>query len=286
MACMVDFSKAFNRQNHNILVTKLSDMGVPGWLLKLVIAFLKNREMLVKFKGKQSGVKSLPGGGPQGTILALLLFLVLINDVGFEGQQNNVGEIVTSKRNMKTANQIHLKYVDDLSLAEAISIPDQLVSLPDCKRPLPDTFHARTGHVLPMGNSKVYRQLMKTKEYAERNDMKMNYDKTKLIVFNPCTKSDFQPRISIDDHELEVVDELRLLGIVIRSDMKWVANTSSMTSKAGRRLWMLRRLKHLGAAQRDLIDVYTKQIRCVMEMAAPAWHTSISQAERQDLEKI
>ena len=35
MACMVDFSKAFNRQNHNILITKLSDMGVPGWLLKI-----------------------------------------------------------------------------------------------------------------------------------------------------------------------------------------------------------------------------------------------------------
>ena len=40
LACMVDFSKAFNRQNHNVLMTKLSDMGVPGWLLKIVMAFL------------------------------------------------------------------------------------------------------------------------------------------------------------------------------------------------------------------------------------------------------
>ena len=51
-ACMVDFSKAFNRQNHNILVTKLSDMGCPGWLLKIVIAFLTDRKMLVRYKGK------------------------------------------------------------------------------------------------------------------------------------------------------------------------------------------------------------------------------------------
>ena len=41
MACMVDFSKAFDRQNHNILRTKLSDMGVPGWLLKIVMAFFE-----------------------------------------------------------------------------------------------------------------------------------------------------------------------------------------------------------------------------------------------------
>ena len=30
LAVAIDFSKAFNRQNHNILVTLLSDLGVPG----------------------------------------------------------------------------------------------------------------------------------------------------------------------------------------------------------------------------------------------------------------
>ena len=39
-----------------------------------------------------SGLKELPGGGPQGTLLGLLLFLVLINDVGFSNQENNIGE--------------------------------------------------------------------------------------------------------------------------------------------------------------------------------------------------
>ena len=43
LACAVDFSKAFNRQNHNILITKLSDMGVPGWLLNIVMGFLKKQ---------------------------------------------------------------------------------------------------------------------------------------------------------------------------------------------------------------------------------------------------
>ena len=42
LALMVDFRKAFNRQNHNMLVTILSKMGVPGWLLRIVIAFLSD----------------------------------------------------------------------------------------------------------------------------------------------------------------------------------------------------------------------------------------------------
>ena len=100
LACMIDFSKAFNRKNHNILVTKLSDMGCPGWLLKIVVAFLKDREMLVRYMGCQSSIKSLPGGGPQGTLLGLFFFLMLINECGFEEQSNNAGELATRKRNL------------------------------------------------------------------------------------------------------------------------------------------------------------------------------------------
>ena len=79
LACTIDFSKAFNRQNHNLLITKLSDMGVPGWLLNLVMGFLTERVMVVRYKGETSETKQLPGGGPQGTLLGLLLYLILIN---------------------------------------------------------------------------------------------------------------------------------------------------------------------------------------------------------------
>ena len=39
LAAMVDFEKAFNRQNHHKLITKLHEMGVPGWLLNITIGF-------------------------------------------------------------------------------------------------------------------------------------------------------------------------------------------------------------------------------------------------------
>jgi hypothetical protein len=95
LACVVDFSKAFNHQNHNILITKLSDLGVPGWLLKAVMGFLSDRKMVVRYKGETTDKKSLPGGGPQGTLLGLLLFLILINECGYESQEPSIGETIT-----------------------------------------------------------------------------------------------------------------------------------------------------------------------------------------------
>ena len=177
---------------------------------------------------------------------------------------------------MKTLNQIHLKYVDDLTLAEAIDLPSNLVSVPEDVRAMPDMYHARTGHVLPVERSSVYTQLQKTMEYADLNEMKINFKKTKAMVFNPCTSIDFLPEFAPDNNEIKVVDELRLLSLIIRSDLKWVSNTEQIVKKANKRLWIIRRLKYLGAQRCDLLDVYIKQIRSVLELAVPAWHGRIT----------
>ena len=52
LAMTVDFAKAFNCLNHNILMKVLSDMGVPSWLLKIVAAFLTERELELWYKRK------------------------------------------------------------------------------------------------------------------------------------------------------------------------------------------------------------------------------------------
>ena len=70
LACYVDFQKAFNRQNHYVLIQKLSEMNVPEWLLKIIISFLQNRSMPVKHNNTQYSFTPLPGGNPEGTLLA------------------------------------------------------------------------------------------------------------------------------------------------------------------------------------------------------------------------
>ena len=267
LACTIDFSKAFNRVNHNILITKLSDMGVPGWLLNIVMGFLTKREMKVRYKGCTTQAKSLPGGGPQGSLLGGFLFLILINLCGFSNQEYNVGQKICNKREKFSPETLHAKYVDDMTILESINLKDNLMANPD--RPLPDSYHTRTGHSLPTEKSRVYEQINDIQLYAGENEMKLNYDKTQFILFNPCRNYDFLPELTKGGQTISCVEEMKLLGIHLRSDLKWGDNTSAITKRAYARLWAIKRLKSIGAKPEDLKDVFIKQVRSALEFGVP-----------------
>ena len=134
LAVAVDFSKAFNRQNHNIIIRILSDLGVPAWLLRLIASFLTQRELILRYKGNSSERKPLPGGSPQGTRLGMFLFLILINFAGFHNSEvvTNLGQHITkplAKR--KPIRKKHLKYIDDLSYLTSLDLKNKLKSDPN-----------------------------------------------------------------------------------------------------------------------------------------------------------
>ena len=49
---------------------------------------------------------------------------------------------------------------------------------------------------------------------------------------------------------------------------------------------MIRNLKKYGIGKDDLLDVYEKQCRSVLELAVPVWNAGISVAEEKQLESI
>ena len=79
---------------------------------------------------------------------------------------------------------------------------------------------------------------------------------------------------------------MRVLGLIVRSDLKWSTNTENMVLKGYKRLWMLRRLKKLGANYEELLDVYIKQVRSVLELAVPAWNGALTQGDVKDIERV
>ena len=81
LGIFIDFRKAFDTVNHNILLTKLERLGVRGIVLKLFKSYLENRTQYVVFGNAESNSKKVEIGVPQGSILGPLLFIVYINDL-------------------------------------------------------------------------------------------------------------------------------------------------------------------------------------------------------------
>ena len=145
LATYLDFSKAFNRIKHGQILTRLAEMSVPNWLLKILMGFLKNRKLVVKYKGAYSEMKDMPGGGPAGTILGMVLFIILVNPVKFS-ENFTWGQKITQKMCRRTPiTSLHLKYFDDLSLLEATNLKEDLKNDQRPKQH-PIMYHQRTGH--------------------------------------------------------------------------------------------------------------------------------------------
>ena len=130
---------------------------------------------------------------------------------------------------------------------QAIKMKDMLKLVPIEIRPQHDTFHANTGHVLLPEKSKVFSELENLSEYARVNGMHLNYKKTKVMVFNPCTSKDFLPKFSLDCQEIVMVEQTRFLGLILRNYLSWGPNTLHMVECANKKLWFLIRLKSLGS---------------------------------------
>ena len=63
----VDFQKAFDNVNHDILLAKLAHFGMRGYIYKWFESYLKDRKQFVSILGYESSKTTLRHGVPQGS---------------------------------------------------------------------------------------------------------------------------------------------------------------------------------------------------------------------------
>ena len=107
----IDFKKAFDLVDSNILLYKLGHYGLNNHALKMIENYLSNRNQIVKYNNVSSSLQPVCYGVPQGSILGPLLFTIFINDL----------PLIVDENKMKL-------FADDSSLMNAAENFDQLVA--------------------------------------------------------------------------------------------------------------------------------------------------------------
>ena len=221
------------------------------------------------------------GGSPQGTVLGVICFLIQMNDLRALPQiplENTI-----TPPGIKYPS-ISAKFIDDLTVATAVKLKENLEKVDNLDKPL--TYHNRTNHILPNDRNPMKTQLDSVLQFSVLNEMKINKDKTKIMLFNRSRSYDFQPSLFIDNNLLSVVEETKLLGVIISSDLKWSKNVTYMKDKCFKNLWMIRRMKETGATINEMKEVYIRQIRSITEIGCPIWNRSLTEKDKTKIEKI
>lgn len=98
----LDFKKAFDTVDHDVLLSKLAGMGCTLHTVKFFASYLRDRRQYVDCGGYFSDPYCTRSGVSQGTNLGPLLFIIVVNDIS---------EVVSSKC---------LLFADDLKLSTVI----------------------------------------------------------------------------------------------------------------------------------------------------------------------
>ena len=200
--------------------------------------------MKVKFNGELSDFHSLVGGGPQGTLIGQLEYLV---------QSNDNADIVCPED--------RLKYIDDFSVLQLVLLSGLLVEY---------NFHEHVASdigtdqlFLPPSSYSAQDKLNYISNWTNENLMKLNESKCSYMVFTK-TQTDFTTRRTINNSYLQRIEVQKILGVWISEDISWSKNYKEICKKAYSRLYMLTKLKYAGVSLEDLLDIYILFVRSVL----------------------
>lgn len=240
-AIYTDFSNAFDKVNHSLLISKLNNCGIENSLLHWFNSYLAKRLLVVVVNGHKSHEYYAESGVPQGSHLGPILFSVFIND------------ITSAIKNCKFS-----LFADDLKIFRTVKTTTDIQQIQD--------------------------DLDRVNTWCKHNGMIMNPKKCFHIKYTRkqnLVKSSYV----LSGEQLSEVTEIRDLGVVMDSKLKFTSHIDSIVKKSARMLGFIRRNTKGFLSPQTKIILYCALVRSHLEYSSVVW-TPLYSIYSQRIESI
>ena len=204
LAVFLDFKKAFDTVDHEILVNKLKRYNFSDRSRLWVANYLKNRTQTTLINNNRSQTKQVLYGVPQGSVLGPTFFIIYINDL--------VDHVTYSSA---------LLYAGDTVLYHAVN---------------PNDTHSDI--------RKLQHDLSRVEHWCQQNKLTINVKKTKLMYFPATHDRNCMPEIELLGSTLPSITCYKYLGLDVDHKLTFMPHLNSLTKIISHKLCLLRRIRN------------------------------------------
>lgn len=191
----LDFSRAFDTVNHQMLIAVLNHIGAGDEARRLFTSYLRDRSQRVKLNGDISSSRPVTAGVPQGSILSPLLFAIYTHHFPA----------------VLKYCKIHM-YADDVQIYYSF---------------YPQNIHEAV--------YKISEDLKAISDTSGLHSLKLNPKKSNIILLGSQTRCDRVAdliNISLNNENIPVVNEIKILGLTVDNSFRYRQHVSKCLQRA------------------------------------------------------
>ena len=241
----LDYSRAFDTINHNILLCKLANIGFDEQAVAWFSSYLSERLQYVCYNNVKSDLLRVSNGVPQGSVMAPTLYTLYVNDL-------------FALLPLESA----VAYADDTTL---IASGDSASTAMDALQSLLDIVsNWSTRNCLRLNPEKcVSMCIAPTKQKS-----------------STCMSSKYI--LTVNDSQIARVQSVKILGVIFTTELDWRQQARSVRAKFSSKLAVLKRIGgSLNTHSRA--HVYKTCIKPHVEYCLPVWACCGVESARLDL---
>ena len=217
---LLDYSKAFDCANHDLILAKAKALGFMDSALDLLKSYLSGRQQKIKLENDESEWVCLTNGVPQGSILGPLLFTILLTDIK---------DVIVHSN--------HHCYADDTQVFVSCKPSDIEISL----------------HQINIDLENIAR-------YSEKNSLDLNAGKSKYIIFGTKNtlsklKDKRLPPVLINRKQIDREKTVKNLGVIFDENLSFEKHINKIISKSVGKLKHAFRFKNFLSQEAKIIIV-------------------------------